>query len=67
MTSWNDFTATLSEQDHKRLDVAMGAGARKASGIATINGDAAAAREHLFAALENLMAAAQLMRPNPYA
>jgi hypothetical protein len=55
--TWNAFTATLSENDHKRLVIALGAGlqeARQASAVATGNGLLEDARRHVATALAHL-------------
>lgn len=66
MTTWTEYTATLTEGDHRRLVIALGAGlsaARQASEVATGNGDVADARRHVATAIAQLTDALTLLRP----
>lgn len=54
---WSDFTARLTEQDHRRVIIALGAGltaARQASEVATQNGEVEDARRHVQTAILQL-------------
>ena len=64
--TWQAFTATLTDADHRRLLIALGAGlqeARLASQVATENGSVTAARAHVAAALAHLTDALALLQP----
>ena len=66
--SWQAFTATLAEADHRRLIIALGAGlreARLASAVATENGSVTEARAHVATALAHLTDALTLLQPPP--
>lgn len=54
MTTWREYAASLRPDDHRRLVLAIGAGlreARLASQVMTEDGDVAALRDHLAAAV----------------
>ena len=64
---WREYTMTLSDADHRRLVIALGAGlaeARQASEIATNNGDVLVARTHVATAIHQLTEALALLRPS---
>lgn len=66
MRCWNEYTATLAEEDHRRLVIALRAGlveARQASTVTTWNGDADEARRSVSTALTQLMERLALLAP----
>ena len=61
---WSDFTATLSAADQVKLILALGAGlheARRASEVATSNGEVEDVRRHLVTAIDHLADALALL------
>lgn len=64
--TWAEFTATLSDRNHRQVLVALGAGlqeARHASEVVTNGGDVDDVREHVLAALEWLEQARAILGP----
>ena len=64
--SWQAFTALLTEGEHRRLLISLGAGlqeARLASTVAIENGSVTEARDHLATALAHLSDALALLQP----
>ncbi len=67
-THWRDFTAQLSDQEHRQLVIALGAGlreARKAAQAAEENGLLHDVRESLDLAIDWLSQARQALPPPP--
>lgn len=68
MTTWGEFVAALSESDHARLIIAIGAAlqeVRHLSEVATRNGDIEDAHDHLAAAIRWLADVAEVVRDPP--
>ena len=64
MTRWTDYTAALTESDHRQLIIALGAGlqeARHASECATRDGTVEDARRHVITAIVHLSDALPLL------